>query len=95
MTIKLPNFKKMYEYETNYHLTMNEERLAKSLCHFEAYKMSLNTPGDIVECGVFKGTSLVRFGLLRNLLGTQDSAKIVGFDVFNEFSKCAFFVIAF
>ena len=84
MTIKLPNMKKMYEYETNYHLTMNEDRLAKSLCHFEAFKMSLNIPGDIVECGVFKGTSLVRFSLLRNLLTTQESAKIIGFDVFND-----------
>ena len=84
MTIKLPNLKKMYDYETNYHLTMNEDRLAKSLCHFEAFKMSSNIPTDIVECGVFKGTSLVRFGHLRNLLGTQESAKIIGFDVFND-----------
>ena len=56
----------------------------QNLCHFEAFKMSSNIPGDIVECGVFKGTSLVRFGHLRNLLGTQESAKIIGFDVFND-----------
>ena len=33
MTIKLPNLK-MYDYETNYHLTMNEDRLAKFLMSF-------------------------------------------------------------
>ena len=84
MTIKLPLFKKMYEYETNYHLTMNEERLSKFLCHYELFRISSKVPGDIVECGVFKGTSLIRFALLRNLLTTQSSSKIIGFDVFND-----------
>ena len=84
MTIKLPIFKKMYEYETNYHLTMSEERLSKFLCHFELFKISSKVPGDIVECGVFKGTSLTRFALLRNLLTTQNSSKIIGFDVFSD-----------
>jgi len=84
MTIKLPIFKKMYEYETNYHLTMNEERLSKFLCHFELFKISSKVPGDIVECGVFKGTSLARFALFRNLLNGQHSSKIIGFDVFSD-----------
>ena len=38
MTIKFPDFKKMYDYETNFHLTMNSERLAKLICHYEIFK---------------------------------------------------------
>ncbi len=84
MTIKLPNFKKMYDYETNYHLTMNGDRMGKLLCHYEILKQCINIPGEIVECGVFKGTSLTRFGVMRDLIGTKDSAKIIGFDVFSD-----------
>ena len=84
MTIKLPDFKKMYEYETNFHLTMSGDRMGKALCHYETLKQCINIPGDIVECGVFKGTSLTRFGIMRDLLGTKDSGKIIGFDVFSD-----------
>ena len=84
MTIKLPDFKKMYDYETNYHLTMSGDRMGKLLCHYESLKQTINIPGEIVECGVFKGTSLTRFGVMRDLLGTKNSAKIIGFDVFSD-----------
>ena len=69
--IKLPKFdaQSMYDYETNFHLTMNEERISKLLTHYEAFKISSKTPGEIVECGVFKGTSLVRFGMMRKIFG--------------------------
>ena len=58
--IKLPKFdsQSMYDYETNFHLTMNEDRISKFLTHYEAFKISKEIPGEIVECGVFKGTSL-------------------------------------
>ena len=57
--IKLPklNEQTMFDFETNYHLTMNEERLGKFLAHYESMKIAQNIPGEIVECGVFKGTS--------------------------------------
>ena len=36
--IKLPklNEQTMFDFETNYHLTMNEERLGKFLAHYES-----------------------------------------------------------
>ena len=71
MTIKFPDFKKMYDYETNFHLTMNSERLAKLICHYEIFKKVQNVSGELVECGVFKGTSLARFGLMRELFGSK------------------------
>ena len=84
MTIKLPDFNKMYEYETNYNLTMSKDRLGKLLCQYEAFKKVINIPGDLVECGVFKGTSLTRFAIMRNLLTTPETTKIIGFDVFSD-----------
>ena len=84
MTIKFPDFKKMYEYETNFHLTMNSERLAKLICHYETFKSANKVSGEIVECGVFKGTSLARFALFRDLLGSKNTSKIIAFDVFSD-----------
>ena len=84
MTIKFPNFKKMYDYETNFHLTMKSERLAKLICHYEIFKKIINVSGDVVECGVFKGTSLARFGLMKKIFSPKKSSKIIAFDVFSD-----------
>ena len=80
--IKLPKFdnQSMYDYETYFNLTMNDERLGKFLAHYEAMKIAENIPGEIVECGVFKGTSFARFAIMRRVMGGEKSAKIFGFD---------------
>ncbi len=84
--IELPDFSEQsrYDYETNFHLTLELSRLAKFIAHYEAYKMVQELPGAIVECGVFKGTSLTRFALFRELLGNYFSTKIIAFDVFGD-----------
>jgi len=40
-------------------------------------------PGDIVECGVFKGTGLYTFLKLKNIFNPNSSKKVIGFDFFN------------
>ncbi|QIR39093.1 dTDP-6-deoxy-L-hexose 3-O-methyltransferase [Tolypothrix sp. PCC 7910] len=82
--IELPNYDKKYDYETFFHLTLDVGRMAKLIAHYEAFKMIREVPGEIVECGVFKGTSLSRFAIYRELLGTYYSAKLIGFDVFSD-----------
>ena len=84
--IQMPDFstQAMYDAETHFHLMMNEERLAKFVVHWEAMKIASQVPGAIVECGVFKGTSFVRFALMRQLLGGNFSAKLIAFDVFSD-----------
>ncbi len=52
--IKLPNFKKSYDYENNFYLTCSSGRIGKSLAHYELYNMAKKSTGEIVECGVFK-----------------------------------------
>ena len=49
------------------------------------YKMVTGMPGDIVECGVYKLASVIRFATFRSLLETVYSRKLFAFDAFGEF----------
>ena len=79
------DFGKPFEYENGFYLTSASSRIAKSIAHFELYKKIIGLPGEIVECGVFKGTSLIRFATYREILESQFSRKIIGFDAFGKF----------
>lgn len=88
--ITLPDFSKSFEYENNFYLSCDNTRLSKILSHYELFKMIENIPGAIVECGVFKGASLVRFAGFRDLFGNSFSHKIIGFDTFGKFPETNF-----
>ena len=45
----------------------------------------MNVKGSIIECGVFKGNSLNRFIIFRDLLLGSLKKKVYGFDVFGKF----------
>lgn len=74
-----------WDYENGFYLTCETNRIGKLLNHLEIYKMIRNLPGAIIEFGVYKGTSLVRLLSFRDLLETQSSRKVVGFDIFGKF----------
>jgi hypothetical protein len=78
---------KKWDYENGFYLTSHVTRLAKCLAHYELYKSIIHLPGHIVECGVYKGASLVRFSSFREILENQNSRKIIGFDAFGEFPR--------
>jgi hypothetical protein len=78
---------KSYEYENGFYLTSKVDRVAKLISHYELYKSIINLPGDIVECGVFKGASLIRFSSFREMLENYYSRKIIGFDIFGKFPR--------
>lgn len=42
-----------------------------------------DVPGDIVECGVFKGTGMLSFLKLRKLLFPNSIKRVIGFDFFD------------
>tara|TARA_Y100001978_G_scaffold194313_1_gene201318 strand:- start:331 stop:999 length:669 start_codon:yes stop_codon:yes gene_type:complete len=75
---------RMYEYETGFSLTANSERYGKFLTHYELYKKIIDIPGELVECGVYRGTSITRFAMFRNMFETNFSRKIIGFDNFDN-----------
>jgi hypothetical protein len=76
---------KKWDYENGFYLTCEHGRIGKFLNHLEIYQKIISLPGDIFEFGVYKGTSLMRFLTLRDLLETQSSRKIYGFDSFGKF----------
>ena len=45
----------------------------------------MQVKGDIVECGVFKGASLIRLATFRDLIEDSQKRKILGFDSFGKF----------
>ncbi|KAB1441291.1 TylF/MycF/NovP-related O-methyltransferase [Pseudodesulfovibrio senegalensis] len=83
--IALPDFAEPFDYENGFYLTCQSRRVGRLLAHYELYKMSLGLAGDIVECGVFKGASFVRWGMFRDLFETQQGRKLFGFDSFGTF----------
>ena len=78
---------KKFDYENGFYLTSNPSRLGKVLTHYELYKMIINLPGDIVEFGVFKGSSLIKWATFRELFENTDSRKVIGFDIFGKSPK--------
>ena len=74
-----------WKYENLFYLTSDKKRILKLLDHYEIYKKILNVKGDIIECGVFKGASLIRFLTFRDLIERQNKRKVIGFDAFGKF----------
>ncbi len=58
------------------------DRLQKILTRYEQMKMIENVPGDIVECGVFKGTGFYTFAKLCRIMMPNSGRKLIGFDLF-------------
>lgn len=88
--IKLPDFKKDFEYENNFYLSCDTSRIGKMIAHYELFKMVKEIPGEIIECGVFKGIALVRFAMFQKLFNIQSPKKIIGFDTFGKFPEAQF-----
>ncbi len=78
---------KSWDYENGFYLTSNVKRLSKAIAHYELYKSIVDLPGHVLEFGVFKGTSLIRFLTYRDMLESSNSRKVIGFDVFGKFPK--------
>lgn len=76
-----------WDYENGFYLTSHKTRLFKMIAHYELYKRIINLPGHIVECGVYKGASIIRFATFRDILENPYSRKIIGFDMFGKFPR--------
>jgi hypothetical protein len=65
------------------------ERLRKLLARRELFRLSQDVPGDIVECGVFKGAGLMLWLKLLHIHCPGSAKRVVGFDVFTSFGETA------
>lgn len=75
------------EAENLFYLRAPAGRIGKLIAHYELYKEIVGRPGAVVEIGVYKGASLMRFATFRNLLETDASRSIFGFDAFGAFPR--------
>lgn len=79
--------KKIFE-SYNYLIESDDiERLKKILIRYELYKLSEDIPGDIFECGVFKGTGQIFWLKLLKIFDPNSLKKVIGFDTFQDFPK--------
>lgn len=77
----------VWDYENAFYWFSHPSRINKFLAHYELYKSIVGLPGDILELGVYKATSLIRFATFRNVLENDDARKIIGFDAFGNFPR--------
>jgi hypothetical protein len=85
--IELPNFERAFDHENAFYLSCDPTRIGKLLAHYELYRRCSGLSGAIVECGVFKGASFVRFAMFRELLESAAARKLIGFDAFGVFPE--------
>ena len=79
------DFEDHFHYENNFYITAPINRFSKFITHLDLFRRISNIRGEIVECGVFKGNSLMRWIKFRSLLENSFSRKIYGFDTFGKF----------
>ena len=76
-----------FTHENAFLMDSHPSRLAKWIGHWEIWKEILAVPGDIVEVGVHKGASLMRWLTFREMTGGGLSRRVYGFDVFGDFPE--------
>jgi hypothetical protein len=87
--IKLDNLELTKESQSLFNsfnsFILSEDRrvFSKLISRALLYNEVKDIPGDIVECGVFKGTGLYTFLKLKGLYNPNSSKKVVGFDFFD------------
>lgn len=77
----------VYEAENTFYLRSHPSRMAKLLAHYELYRSITDLPGAVVELGVYKGASLIRFATFRSMFENPYSRPIIGFDAFGAFPR--------
>jgi len=75
------------EIENKWYHNAPKKRLQKALAQYELYKKIVDMPGSVVEVGVFKACSLIRWATYRDCLESAYSRKIIGFDTFDTFPE--------
>lgn len=75
---------KIYDSFNNFILSNDTKIFGKLLARTLLMNKIKDIPGDIVECGVFKGTGIFTFLKLKKYLLPNSGKKIIGFDFFDS-----------
>ncbi len=63
------------------------DRITKILARYELYRRVVDRPGDVVECGVFKGAGLLYWAKLVQTFNPHSNRRVVGFDTFRGYPE--------
>jgi hypothetical protein len=74
----------VYESFNNFIFSEDRKVLHKLLYRHHLFQMVKELPGDIVECGVFKGSGVFTWAKLIELFCPFEIKKVVGFDFFDQ-----------
>jgi len=81
------NEERIWKNFNQFLLSNDTSRLRKLLIRYELFKMSMNVPGDIVECGVFKGVGMMYWRKLIEIFAPGSNRSIIGFDTYEGYSN--------
>ncbi len=80
-----PSEQELWDSYNSLLLSSDLGRVRKMLVRYDLFRRSLKVPGDVVECGVFKGTGLMYWLKLLEIYSPGSSKGVVGLDTFTEF----------
>lgn len=75
---------KLFDSFNGFILSNDTKVFNKLIARTLLYDKVKNIPGDIVECGVFKGTGLYTFLKLKRIFNPNSSKRVIGFDFFDN-----------
>lgn len=79
------NEQNIWDAYNNLFLSEDTERIRKLLVRYEIFRRTLELPGDIIECGVLKGTGLFQWLKFLTIFDPNSLKRVVGFDLFDNY----------
>jgi len=73
----------IYDSFNNFIFSNDTRILAKVIARTLLFEKIKNVPGDIIECGVFKGSGILSWLKIKNILAPNSFKKVIGFDYFD------------
>lgn len=73
----------IFDSFNNFIFSGDTKVLGKLVARTNLFNRVIDIPGDIVECGVFKGSGLFTWLKLKEILSPNSFKKIIGFDFFD------------
>lgn len=83
-TENINNNQSLYDSFNNFLISDDKNLFNKLYSRIKFYEMVKDKSGDIVECGVFKGTGLLTWLKILNMNEPNSIKKVIGFDFFDS-----------
>lgn len=74
----------IYQAFNTFIFSKDRKVLHKLFYRYHLFQMVKNIPGDIVECGVFKGSGIFTWAKIIELFAPHEIKKVIGFDFFSQ-----------